>query len=83
MSESRQDLPHLRLGVNIDHVATIRNARGGLHPDPVRAAQLAAEAAREAAITGGLLDQWIEVIRQKVQRNWNKPASAGAGGWRR
>jgi pyridoxine 5-phosphate synthase len=34
----------LRLGVNIDHVATIRNARGGVHPDPVRAAQLAAEA---------------------------------------
>jgi len=32
---------HLRLGVNIDHVATIRNARGGLHPDPVRAAKLA------------------------------------------
>jgi pyridoxine 5-phosphate synthase len=37
-------MKHLRLGVNIDHVATIRNARGGLHPDPVRAAQLAAEA---------------------------------------
>jgi pyridoxine 5-phosphate synthase len=34
----------LRLGVNIDHVATIRNARGGPHPDPVRAAQMAAEA---------------------------------------
>jgi pyridoxine 5-phosphate synthase len=34
----------LRLGVNIDHVATIRNARGGLHPDPVRAARLAAQA---------------------------------------
>ena len=34
----------LRLGVNIDHVATIRNARGGEHPDPVRAAQMAAEA---------------------------------------
>src|SRR5574339_24071 len=31
----------LRLGVNIDHVATIRNARGGRHPDPVRAAKLA------------------------------------------
>jgi len=30
-----------RLGVNIDHVATIRNARGGRHPDPVRAAKLA------------------------------------------
>jgi pyridoxine 5-phosphate synthase len=36
--------PHLRLGVNVDHVATIRNARGGRHPDPVRAAQLAIEA---------------------------------------
>jgi len=34
----------LRLGVNIDHVATIRNARGGDHPDPVRAALLAAQA---------------------------------------
>ncbi len=34
----------LRLGVNIDHVATIRNARGGGHPDPVRAARLAADA---------------------------------------
>ena len=35
---------HLRLGVNIDHVATIRNARGGRHPDPLRAAHLAVEA---------------------------------------
>ena len=35
---------HLRLGVNIDHVATIRNARGGEHPDPVKAALLAAKA---------------------------------------
>ncbi|KYG19850.1 pyridoxine 5'-phosphate synthase [Bradyrhizobium sp. AT1] len=33
----------LRLGVNIDHVATVRNARGGRHPDPVRAALLAIE----------------------------------------
>jgi pyridoxine 5-phosphate synthase len=36
--------PHLRLGVNVDHVATIRNARGGRHPDPVQAAKLAIEA---------------------------------------
>jgi len=35
---------YLRLGVNIDHVATIRNARGGEHPDPVRAALVAASA---------------------------------------
>jgi pyridoxine 5-phosphate synthase len=34
----------IRLGVNVDHVATIRNARGGRHPDPVRAAQIAIEA---------------------------------------
>jgi len=34
----------LRLGVNIDHVATIRNARGGAHPDPARAAEIAAQA---------------------------------------
>ena len=43
----------LRLGVNIDHVATIRNARGGAHPDPVRAAKLAA-AAGAAGITAHL-----------------------------
>ena len=34
----------VRLGVNIDHVATVRNARGGVHPDPVRAARAALEA---------------------------------------
>ncbi len=34
----------VRLGVNIDHVATVRNARGGVHPDPVRAARVALEA---------------------------------------
>lgn len=40
----RHDPARLRLGVNIDHVATVRNARGGEHPDPVRAALLAIEA---------------------------------------
>ncbi|KUJ85082.1 pyridoxine 5'-phosphate synthase [Ruegeria marisrubri] len=39
MSDTR-----LRLGVNIDHVATVRNARGGAYPDPLRAAKLAEEA---------------------------------------
>ncbi|WP_170764010.1 pyridoxine 5'-phosphate synthase [Ruegeria lacuscaerulensis] len=34
----------LRLGVNIDHVATVRNARGGAYPDPLRAAKLAEDA---------------------------------------
>ena len=37
-------MTHLRLGVNIDHVATVRNARGGAFPDPIRAAKLAEEA---------------------------------------
>jgi len=37
-------VPHLRLGVNIDHVATVRNARGGPHPDPVQAAKIAIDA---------------------------------------
>ena len=40
----------LRLGVNIDHVATIRNARGGLHPDPLRAVRIV-EAAGGDGIT--------------------------------
>ena len=38
------DQTRLRLGVNIDHVATVRNARGGAYPDPLRAAKLAEEA---------------------------------------
>jgi pyridoxine 5-phosphate synthase len=41
MSQTLNPRP-LRLGVNIDHVATIRNARGGDHPDPVRAAEIVA-----------------------------------------
>ncbi|MGE0611289.1 MAG: pyridoxine 5'-phosphate synthase, partial [Hyphomicrobiales bacterium] len=44
MSGGKQVPEHLRLGVNIDHVATIRNARGGSHPDPLRAAHLAVKA---------------------------------------
>lgn len=39
MSAPRAGRPPLRLGVNIDHVATLRNARGGARPDPLRAAQ--------------------------------------------
>ena len=35
------DAPYLRLGVNVDHVATLRNARGGRYPDPIKAAEIA------------------------------------------
>jgi pyridoxine 5-phosphate synthase len=41
-------ISHLRLGVNVDHVATIRNARGGAHPDPVHAAKIAIAAGAES-----------------------------------
>ena len=44
MPASSVSLPYLRLGINIDHVATLRNARGGALPDPARAALLAIEA---------------------------------------
>lgn len=44
MSKPLSVIPPLRLGVNIDHVATVRNARGGSLPDPLRAAMLAAAA---------------------------------------
>lgn len=46
-------VPDLRLGVNIDHVATVRNARGGAHPDPVRAA-IAAEVTGADGVTAHL-----------------------------
>src|SRR3954465_3572046 len=42
--ENERPVSYIRLGVNVDHVATIRNARGGTHPDPVRAALTAIEA---------------------------------------
>jgi pyridoxine 5-phosphate synthase len=48
-----QSKGRLRLGVNIDHVATVRNARGGAYPDPLRAARLA-EAAGADGITAHL-----------------------------
>jgi pyridoxine 5-phosphate synthase len=63
---------HLRLGVNIDHVATIRNARGGDRPDPLRAAEIAAAAGADG-ITVHLRedrrhigDRDLERLRQTV-----------------
>jgi len=53
MTEKTLPVGPLRLGVNIDHVATIRNARGGVHPDPLRAARIA-EAAGADGITAHL-----------------------------
>jgi len=57
----------LRLGVNIDHVATIRNARGGDHPDPVRAAHIAAEAGADG-ITAHLREDRRHITDDDIDR---------------
>ncbi|MEL6278072.1 MAG: pyridoxine 5'-phosphate synthase [Pseudomonadota bacterium] len=59
--------PPLRLGVNIDHVATIRNARGGAHPDPVKAA-LMAEAAGADGITAHLREDRRHISDDDIGR---------------
>lgn len=58
---------HLRLGVNIDHVATIRNARGGKHPDPVRAARLAENAGADG-ITAHLREDRRHISDDDIAR---------------
>ena len=57
----------LRLGVNIDHVATIRNARGGDHPDPVRAAHMAAVAGADG-ITAHLREDRRHIRDDDIRR---------------
>ena len=57
----------LRLGVNIDHVATIRNARGGEHPDPVRAAFAAADAGADG-ITAHLREDRRHITDDDIAR---------------
>ena len=59
--------PHLRLGVNIDHVATIRNARGGRHPDPLRAAKIAIEAGADG-ITAHLREDRRHISDDDIAR---------------
>lgn len=57
----------LRLGVNIDHVATVRNARGAGYPDPVRAALLAAEAGADG-ITAHLREDRRHITDEDIAR---------------
>ena len=66
MSE-RQPLGPLRLGVNIDHVATVRNARGGNYPDPVRAARLAQDAGADG-ITAHLREDRRHISDDDIER---------------
>jgi len=57
----------LRLGVNIDHVATLRNARGGVHPDPLRAAKIAAAAGADG-ITAHLREDRRHITDADIDR---------------
>ncbi|NQU56791.1 MAG: pyridoxine 5'-phosphate synthase [Rhodospirillales bacterium] len=61
----------LRLGVNIDHVATIRNARGGIHPDPVDAAKLAVMAGADG-ITAHLREDRRHISDNDITRLCNE-----------
>lgn len=60
-------MERIRLGVNIDHVATIRNARGGKFPDPVRAAKLAAQAGADG-ITAHLREDRRHISDNDIER---------------
>src|SRR5215472_1558615 len=57
----------VRLGVNIDHVATLRNARGGRHPDPLRAAEIAIAAGADG-ITAHLREDRRHIRDDDVAR---------------
>jgi pyridoxine 5-phosphate synthase len=64
---ARSETKHLRLGVNIDHVATIRNARGGRHPDPLRAAHIAVGAGADG-ITAHLREDRRHISDEDIAR---------------
>jgi pyridoxine 5-phosphate synthase len=59
--------PFLRLGVNVDHVATVRNARGGRHPDPVEAARFAIAAGADG-ITAHLREDRRHICDDDIAR---------------
>ncbi|GIL38651.1 pyridoxine 5'-phosphate synthase [Roseiterribacter gracilis] len=60
-------MTHLRLGINVDHVATVRNARGGSHPDPVSAAHMARLAGADG-ITAHLREDRRHIRDDDVRR---------------
>ncbi len=60
-------MQHLRLGINIDHIATLRNVRGGLHPDPLRALAIIADAGGDG-VTAHLREDRRHIKDEDVQR---------------
>ncbi len=78
LKTAQLDTPHLntghralRLGVNIDHVATLRNARGGTHPDPLRAAHIAIEGGADG-ITAHLREDRRHISDADISRLKNE-----------
>ncbi len=67
MQGSARPATHIRLGVNVDHVATLRNARGGTLPDPVRAAHLAIQAGADG-ITAHLREDRRHIRDDDMER---------------
>ena len=72
----------IRLGVNIDHVATVRNARGGRHPDPVKAAEIAIAAGADG-ITAHLredrrhiVDTDVTLLKERIDKPLNLEMAA-------
>src|SRR6186997_2110646 len=57
----------IHLGVNIDHVATVRNARGGRHPDPLKTAEIAIAAGADG-ITAHLREDRRHIIDDDIER---------------
>ena len=60
-------LAPIRLGINVDHVATLRNARGGKHPDPLKAAEIAIAAGADG-ITAHLREDRRHIVDEDVMR---------------
>src|SRR5262249_22604884 len=83
-ARARRMTQPLRLGINIDHVATLRNARGGRHPDPLRAAEIAIAAGADG-ITAHLRedrrhirDDDVTRLKERIKKPLNLEIAATA-----
>jgi pyridoxine 5-phosphate synthase len=74
----------IRLGVNIDHVATVRNARGGRHPDPVKAAEVAIAAGADGITVHlredrrHIVDTDVALLKERIDKPLNLEMAATA-----
>ena len=72
----------MELGVNIDHIATLRQVRGTTYPDPIEAAQIAEEAGADLITLHlredrrHIVDRDVEVLRERIQTRMNLEMAA-------